>query len=96
MHILNITFSVDPSVEDGFISAVQQQIIPKLDQKSSLLRIHSDANTHPTFGLQIEFESATAIRDFKSTELDSIYQQLETSFPNNWVSFDTKLEKLTP
>jgi hypothetical protein len=96
MHILNITFSVDPSVEDGFISAVQQQIIPKLDQKSSLLRIHSDANTHPTFGLQIEFESATAIRDFKSTELDSIYQQLETSFPNKWVSFDTKLEKLTP
>ncbi len=96
MHILNITFSVDPSVEDGFISAVQQQIIPKLDQKSSLLRIHSDANTHPTFGLQIEFESATAIRDFKSTELDSIYQQLETSFPNRWVSFDTKLEKLTP
>jgi hypothetical protein len=96
MHILNITFSVDPSVEDGFISAVQQQIIPKLDQKSSLLRIHSDANTHPTFGLQIEFESATAIRDFKNTELDSIYQQLETSFPNKWVSFDTKLEKLTP
>ena len=96
MHILNITFSVDPSVEDGFISAVQQQIIPKLDQNSSLLRIHSDANTHPTFGLQIEFESATAIRDFKSTELDSIYQQLETSFPNRWVSFDTKLEKLTP
>ena len=96
MHILNITFSVDPSVEDGFISAVQQQIIPKLDQKSSLLRIHSDANTHPTFGLQIEFESATAIRDFKNTELDSIYQQLETSFPNKWVSFDTELEKLTP
>ena len=96
MHILNITFSVDPSVEDGFISAVQQQIIPKLDQKSSLLRIHSDANTHPTFGLQIEFESTTAIRDFKRIELNSIYQQLQTSFPNKWVSFDTELEKLTP
>lgn len=96
MHILNITFSVDPYVEDGFISAVQQQIIPKLDQKSSLLRIHSDANTHPTFGLQIEFESTTAIRDFKRIELNSIYQQLQTSFPNKWVSFDTELEKLTP
>ena len=96
MHILNITFSVDPSVEDSFISAVQQQIIPKLDQKSSLLRIHSDANTHPTFGLQIEFESTTAIRDFKRIELNSIYQQLQTSFPNKWVSFDTELEKLTP
>ena len=81
MHILNITFSVDPSVEEGFVSAVQQQIIPKLDHKSSLLRIHSDANTHPTFGLQIEFESVTAIRDFKRTALDSIYQQLQTSFP---------------
>ena len=96
MHILNITFSVDPSVEDGFISAVQQQIIPKLDQKSSLLRIHSDANTHPTFGLQIEFESTTAIRDFKRIQLNSIYQQLQTSFPNKWVSFNTELEKLTP
>lgn len=96
MHILNITFSVDPSVEDDFISAVQQQIIPKLDQKSSLLRIHSDANTHPTFGLQIEFESTTAIRDFKRIELNSIYQQLQTSFPNKWVSFDTELKKLTP
>ena len=96
MHILNITFSVDPSVEEGFVSAVQQQIIPKLDHKSSLLRIHSDANTHPTFGLQIQFESATAIRDFKRIELNSIYQQLQTSFPNKWVSFDTKLEKLTP
>ena len=96
MHILNITFSVDSSVEEGFVSAVQQQIIPKLDHKSSLLRIHSDANTHPTFGLQIEFESVTAIRDFKRTTLDSIYQQLQTSFPNKWVSFDTELEKLTP
>ena len=96
MHILNITFSVDPSVEEGFVSAVQQQIIPKLDHKSSLLRIHSDANTHPTFGLQIEFESVTAIRDFKRTALDRIYQQLQTSFPNKWVSFDTELEKLTP
>jgi hypothetical protein len=96
MHILNITFSVDPSVEEGFVSAVQQQLIPKLNHKSSLLRIHNDANTHPTFGLQIEFESATAIRDFKRIELDSIYQQLQTIFPNKWVSFDTELEKLTP
>ena len=96
MHILNITFSVDPSVVEGFVSAVQQQIIPKLNHKSSLLCIHSDANTHPTFGLQIEFESVTAIRDFKRTTLDSIYQQLQTSFPNKWVSFDTELEKLTP
>jgi hypothetical protein len=96
MHILNITFSVDPSVEENFIYYVHQQIIPKQDHKSSLLRIHSDANTHPTFGLQIEFESATAIRDFKRIELDSIYQQIQTSFPNKWVSFDTELEKLTP
>ncbi len=96
MHILNITFSVDPSVEEGFVSYVQQQIIPKLGHKSSLLRIHSDANTHPTFGLQIEFESAIAIRDFKRIELDSTYQQLQTSFPNKWVSFDTELEKLAP
>ena len=96
MHILNITFSVDPSVEEGFVSYVQQQIIPKLDHKSSLLRIHSDANTHPTFGLQIEFESAIAIRDFKRIELDSTYQQLQTSFSNKWVSFDTELEKLAP
>ena len=96
MYILNITFSVDPSVEDGFVSAVLQQIIPKLDYKSSLLRIHSDANTHPTFGLQIEFDSSTAVLDFKNIELESIYQQLQTSFPNKWVSFDTKLEKLNP
>ena len=96
MHILNITFSVDSSVEEGFVSAVQKQIIPKLDHNSSLLRIHGDANTHPTFGLQIEFDSATAIHDFKHTALDNIYQQLQTSFPNKWVSFDTELEKLTP
>ena len=96
MHILNITFSVDPSIEEGFISYVQQQIIPKLDHNTSLMRIHSDANTHPTFGLQIDFESATAIHDFKTNALDSIYQQLQTSFPNKWVSFDTELEKLTP
>ncbi|MGB2370458.1 MAG: DUF4286 family protein [Flavobacteriaceae bacterium] len=96
MYILNITFSVDPSVEGDFVSFVQKQLIAKLDQNCSLLRIHSDANTHPTFGLQIEFESVTAIRDFKRTALDSIYQQLQTSFPNKWVSFDTELEKLTP
>ena len=96
MHILNITFSVDPSFEEGFVSTVQQQIIPKLNHKSSLLRIHSDANTHPTFGFQIEFESATAIRNFKRIELNSIYQQLKSLFPNKWVSFDTELEKLTP
>ena len=96
MHILNITFSVDSSVEEGFVSAVQQQIIPKLDHKSSLLRIHSDANTHPTFGLQIEFDSSSAVRDFKNIGLESIYQQLYTPFPNKWVSFATELEKLIP
>ena len=96
MYILNITFSVDPSIEEDFIYYIEQQIIPKQDQKSSLLQIHSDVNTHPTFGLQIEFESATAIHDFKIKALDSIYQKLQTSFPNKWVSFDTKLEKLTP
>ena len=96
MHILNITFSVDPSVEEDFVYYIKQQIIPKQPHKNSLLRIHSDANTHPTFGLQIEFESVTAIRNFKRIELDSIYQQLQTSFPNKWVCFDTELEKLTP
>ena len=94
MHILNITFSVDPSIEEGFVSHVQQQLIPKLNHKSLLLRIHSDANTHPTFGLQIEFDSSTAVRDFKNIGLESIYQQLQTSFPNKWVSFETELEKL--
>ena len=96
MHILNITFSVDPSIEEGFVTYVQQQLIPKLDHNSLLLRIHSDANTHPTFGLQIEFDSSSAVRDFKNIGLESIYQQLHTPFPNKWVSFDTELEKLTP
>tara|TARA_B100001109_G_C18629269_1_gene365253 strand:- start:73 stop:363 length:291 start_codon:yes stop_codon:yes gene_type:complete len=96
MHILNITFSVDPSIEEGFVTYVQQQLIPKLDHNSLLLRIHSDANTHPTFGLQIEFDSSTAVRDFKNIGLESIYQQLQTSFPNKWVSFETELEKLNP
>ena len=95
MHILNITFSVDPSIEEGFISYVQQQIIPKLDHNTSLMRIHSDANTHPTFGLQIQFESATPAHDFKRIELDSTYQKLQKYFPNKWVSFETELEKLT-
>ena len=95
MHILNITFSVDPSIEEGFISYVQQQIIPKLDHNTSLMRIHSDANTHPTFGLQIQFESATLAHDFKRIELDSTYQKLQKYFPNKWVSFETELEKLT-
>ena len=94
MYILNITFSVDPSVEKDFITYVLEQLIPKLDQNSSLLRIHSDANTHPTFGLQVEFDSSTAVRDFKGSTLESTYQQLQTSFPNKWVSFDTELEKL--
>ena len=96
MHILNITFSVDPSIEEGFVSHVQQQLIPKLNHKSLLLRIHSDANTHPTFGLQIEFDSSSAVRDFKNIGLESIYQQLYTPFPNKWVSFATELEKLIP
>lgn len=96
MYILNITFSVDPSVEGDFVSFVHKQLIAKLDQNCSLLRIHSDANTHPTFGLQIEFDSSTAVRDFKNIGLESIYQQLQTSFPNKWVSFETELEKLNP
>ena len=96
MHILNITFSVDPSVEGDFVSFVQKQLIAKLDQNCSLLRIHSDANTHPTFGLQIEFDSSSAVRDFKNIGLESIYQQLHTPFPNKWVSFATELEKLIP
>ena len=61
MRILNITFSVDPTVQEDFVAYVTTQLIPTIDQKSSLLRIHSDANTHPTFGLQIEFDSGNRL-----------------------------------
>ena len=53
MHILNITFSVDPTIQEDFIAYVTTQIIPSLDQKSSLLRIHSDANTHPLLDFKL-------------------------------------------
>ena len=96
MHILNITFSVDPTVQEDFINCVTTQLIPSLDQKSSLLRIHSDANTHPTFGLQIEFDSSHNLKDFKNNGLDKTYEQLQASFPNKWVCFDTELEKISP
>ncbi|MEC7617788.1 MAG: DUF4286 family protein [Bacteroidota bacterium] len=96
MHILNITFSVDPTVQEDFINYVTTQLIPSLDQKSSLLRIHSDNNTHPTFGLQIEFDSSHILKDFKNNGLEKTYEQLQASFPNKWVCFDTELEKLSP
>ena len=95
MHTLNITFSVDPTVQEDFVAYVITQIIPTLDQKSSLLRIHSDANTHPTFGLQIEFDSSHTLKDFKNKGLEKTYEQLQASFPNKWVCFDTELEKLS-
>ena len=96
MHILNITFSVDLTVQEDFVAYVTTQLIPTLDQKSSLLRIHSDANTNPTFGLQIEFESSNILKDFKNNGLEKTYEQLQASFPNKWVCFDTELEKLSP
>lgn len=73
MHILNITFSVDPTVQEDFVAYVTTQLIPTLDQKSYLLRIHSDANTHPTFGLQIEFESSNILKDFKNNGLEKTF-----------------------
>ena len=96
MHILNITFSVDPTVQEDFVAYVTTQLIPSLDQKSSLLRIHSNANTHPTLGLQIEFDSCHTLKNFKNNGLEKPYMQLQASFPNNWVCFDTDLEKLSP
>ena len=96
MRILNITFSVDPTVQEDFVAYVTTQLIPTIDQKSSLLRIHSDANTHPTFGLQIEFDSSNILKYFKNKELEKTYEQLQASFPNKWVCFDTELEKLSP
>ncbi|MEC8090940.1 MAG: DUF4286 family protein [Bacteroidota bacterium] len=96
MHILNITLSVDPTVQEDFVAYVTTQLIPTIDQKSSLFRIHSDANTHPTFGLQIEFYSSNILKDFKNGELEKTYEQLQASFPNKWVCFDTELEKLSP
>ena len=96
MHILNITFSVDPPIQEDFVAYVKKQLIPSLDQKSSLLRIHSDANTHPTLGLQIEFDSCHTLIDFKNNGLEKTYEQLQASFPNKWVCFNTKLEKLSP
>ena len=96
MHILNITFSVDPTIQEDFVAYVKTQLIPTLDQKSYLLRIHSYANTHPTFGLQIEFDSSHILKDFKNNGLEKTYEQLQASFPNKWVCFDTELEKLSP
>jgi len=96
MHILNITFSVDPTIQEDSISYVTTQINPSLDHKSSLLRIHSDPNAHPTFGLQIEFDSSHILKDFKNKGLEKTYEKLQASFPNKWVCFDTELEKLSP
>ena len=96
MHILNITFSVDPTIQEDFVAYVTTQLIPTLDQKSYLLRIHSYANTNPTFGLQIEFDSSHILKDFKNNGLEKTYEQLQASFPNKWVCFDTELEKLSP
>jgi hypothetical protein len=96
MHILNITFSVDPTIQEDFVAYVTTQLIPTLEQKSSLLRIHSDANTHPTFGLQIEFDSSHILKDFKNNGLEKTYEQLQAYFLNKWVCFDTELEKLSP
>ena len=96
MHMLNVTFSVDQTIQEDFIAYVTTQIIPSLDHKSSLLRIHSDANTHPTLGLQIEFDSCHTLKDFKNNRLEKTYEQLQASFPNKWVCFNTKLEKLSP
>ncbi|MBT6251938.1 MAG: DUF4286 family protein [Flavobacteriaceae bacterium] len=96
MRILNITFSIDPSVEDEFVFYVKGTLLPLLSQKGSLLRIRSDANTHPTYGLQIECETEKAFQDFKDAPLASIYQAMHTKFPNKWVSFDTELERIAP
>ena len=96
MHILNITFSVDPTIQEDFVAYVKTKLIPSFDQKCSLLRIHSDANTHPAFGLQIEFDSCYTLKDFKNNWLEKPYEQLQASFPNKWVYFDTELEKLSP
>ena len=96
MHILNITFSVDPPIQEDFVAYLKTQLIPSLDQKSSLLLIHSDANTHPSLGLQIEFDSCHTLKDFKNNGLEKTYKQLQASFPSKWVCFDTELERLSP
>ena len=83
MHILNITFSVDPTIQEDFIAYVTTQIIPSLDHKSYLLRIHSDANTHPTLGLQIEFDSCHTLKDFKNNRLEKPMSNSKPLSPTN-------------
>ena len=62
-------------------------LLPLLSQKGSLLRIRSDANTHPTFGLQIEFDSEKTFQDFKNAPLESIYQATPHLFPQQMGEF---------
>ena len=83
MHILNITFSVDPTIQEDFVAYVKTKLIPSFDQKCSLLRIHSDANTHPAFGLQIEFDSSYTLKDFKNNWLEKPMSNSKPLFPIN-------------
>lgn len=95
MWILNITFSIDKAAEMPWVAYVKKNILTKYDD-TLLLRIHSDESTHPSYGLQFGFGDASALNNFKTQQLPSVYATLHKEFPNKWVMFETELESIVP
>lgn len=96
MRILNITFSIDNGAESSWVMYVKKNILSDDTYHSSLLRIHSDESTHPSYGVQFNFDTIEKLNVFKAQQLPLIYAALHKEFPNKWVMFETELETILP
>jgi len=96
MRILNITFSIDNGVESSWVLYVRKNILSDDTYHSTLLRIHSDESTHPSYGVQFNFDTIEKLNNFKAQQFRHIYETLHKEFPNKWVMFETELESIVP
>ncbi|MDG1822181.1 MAG: DUF4286 family protein [Flavobacteriaceae bacterium] len=101
MQIYNITFIVEPSIEQAWATHVDKELLPELAknvQQIDLLRVELEEGIEPidgsTFSMQFYCREAEQLTWVKEIGHPLVLQKLYRVFPKDWVAFASRLEFL--
>ena len=101
MKIYNITFIVEPTIEQEWATYVDKELLPELAksvQQIDLLRVEFEDGIEPmtgaTFSMQFYCAEPEHLTWVKEIGHQLAVQKLYRVFPKDWVAFASRLEFL--
>ncbi len=101
MQIYNITFIVEPNIEQDWATHVDKELLPEIAknvQQIDLLRVELEEGIEPiegsTFSMQFYCAEHEHLAWVKQIGHQLVMQRLYRVFPKDWVAFASRLEFL--